>query len=99
MRKYLYSFLLIIAAHLTILAQITVSYSVSPPTFNEDEQITVTFSGINEAAWGVATSKALYLWAWSYDTANAQADSPTNGTWAASNAANKLTYVSPGVYS
>lgn len=72
----------------------TVTYSISPSSFNEDESITITFNGssINESTWGV-TNNALYLWAWSYDSndANSQ-DCPTNGTWASSNESNKLTY-------
>ncbi len=75
------------------IAQQTVSYSVNPPTFNETESITVTFT-LNETNFGVSTSHALYLWAWSVDSNNTSADSPTNGTWTASNAANKLTHVS-----
>ena len=75
------------------IAQQTVSYSVNPPTFNETESITVTFT-LNETNFGVATSHALYLWAWSVDSNNTSAVSPTNGTWTASNAANKLTHVS-----
>ncbi|WP_312765376.1 alpha-amylase family glycosyl hydrolase [Epilithonimonas sp.] len=72
----------------------TVTYSISPSAFNEDESITITFNGssINESTWGVANN-ALYLWSWSYDSndANSQ-DCPTNGSWASSNEANKLTY-------
>lgn len=79
-------------------AQQTVSYTVNPSTFNEDESITITFSGINEAVWGVSSSHALYLWAWSLDAGNVSMDCPTNGTWGNSNEANKLNYVSPGVY-
>lgn len=72
-------------------SQITVSYSVSPSTFDETEAITVTFT-VNENSFGVTGSHSLYLWAWSIDTANTSADCPTNGTWAASGATNKLTY-------
>lgn len=72
-------------------SQITVSYSVNPSTFDETEAITVTFT-VNENSFGVASSHSLYLWAWSIDTANVSADSPTNGTWASSGATNKLTY-------
>lgn len=81
-------------------AQVTVAYTVNPPSFDENESITVTFNGIDEAQWGVSGSHALYLWAWSFDTAtNTGADCPTNGTWDNSNEANKLTYVNTGVYS
>ena len=72
----------------------TVTYSITPAAFNEDESITITFNGnsINESTWGVANN-ALYLWSWSFDTNDANSvDCPTNGTWAASNEANKLTY-------
>lgn len=91
--KYFYS--LFLAAFLSMFAnaQVNVSYSVNPPTFNETEAITVTFT-VNETAFGVASSHALYLWAWSVDSTGASADSPTNGTWTASGAQQKLTYVS-----
>ncbi len=74
--------------------QQTITYSVSPSVFEEDDTITITFQGssIDEVAWGV-TGNALYLWSWSYDTnlSNLQ-DCPTNGDWANSNETNKLTY-------
>ncbi len=92
--KYFYSLFLATFLSLFVSAQaVNVSYSVNPPTFDETESITVTFT-VNEAAFGVATSHSLYLWAWSLDTTGTSQDSPTNGTWSASNAANKLTYVS-----
>ncbi|MBC3757929.1 T9SS type A sorting domain-containing protein [Hyunsoonleella sp. SJ7] len=72
----------------------TVTYSVSPLPFEEDDSITITFQGssINEATWGV-TGNALYLWAWSWDTnISNQQDCPTNGTWNNSNETNRLTY-------
>ena len=73
-------------------SQITTSYSVSPSTFDETESITITFT-VNENSFGVASTHSLYLWAWSFDTSNVSANSPTNGTWSASNSANKLTHV------
>ena len=80
---------------ITAFAQMqTVTHSINPVAFNEDESITITFTGnsINESTWGV-TNNALYLWAWSYDANDANSmDSPTNGTWDSSNEANKLTY-------
>lgn len=72
----------------------TVTYSISPSSFNEDESITITFNGssINESTWGV-TNNALYLWAWSYDSNDANSiDCPTNGTWGSSSETNRLTY-------
>ena len=70
----------------------TVTYSVSPTTFEETEQITITINGnsINEATWGVV-GNALYLWAWSFDVNDAnQLDCPSNGSWSNSNEANRL---------
>ena len=91
--KYFYTLLLAVLLPYFAVAQQVITYSVNPPTFNETESITVTFT-VNEANFGVGTSHALYLWAWSFDSNNTNADAPTNGTWTASNAANKLTYVS-----
>lgn len=92
--KYFYTlFLALMLPVFSVAQQQDITYVVNPPTFNETEAITVTFT-VNEAAFGVASSHALYLWAWSFDSNNTQADCLTNGTWPASNAANKLTYVS-----
>lgn len=91
--KYFYSLILAVLLPFTAFAQQQITYSVNPPTFNETEAITITFT-VNETAFGVATSHSLYLWAWSVDTSNSQADCPTNGSWTASNPVNKLTYVS-----
>lgn len=93
MKKKL-SFLFLLIASWATAQQQTVTYSINPAAFNEDEEITITFQGssINEATWGVSNN-ALYLWAWSFDTnfQNIQ-DSPTNGAWTNSNEANRLTY-------
>ena len=92
--KYFYTLFLAVLLPFFALAQKQPNvFTVNPPTFDETEAITITFT-VNETAYGVASSHALYLWAWSTDINGAQADCPTNGTWAASNAANKLTYVS-----
>ncbi|HEU4496973.1 MAG TPA: alpha-amylase family glycosyl hydrolase [Flavobacterium sp.] len=74
--------------------QQTVTYSISPPAFEESQSITLTFNGssINEAAWGVA-GNALYLWAWSFDINDLNIlNCPTNGDWTNSSETNKLTY-------
>ncbi len=77
--------------------QQTITYSVAPTSFEENQSITLTFNGssINESTWGV-TGNALYLWAWSFDSndLNIQ-DCPTNGTWTSSSETNRLTYI-PG---
>ena len=77
--------------------QQTITYTVAPTSFEENQSITLTFNGssINESTWGV-TGNALYLWAWSFDSndLNIQ-DCPTNGAWTNSSETNRLTYV-PG---
>ena len=92
--KHRFTLLLVLLMHYFAFSQtlVNVSYSVNPPTFEETESITVTFT-VNENSFGVASSHALYLWAWSFDSNNVSADSPTNGTWSSSGATNKLTYV------
>lgn len=74
--------------------QQTISYSVNPTAFEENQSITLTFQGnsINESTWGVA-GNALYLWAWSYDINDTTfQDCPTNGSWTSSSETNRLTY-------
>lgn len=77
--------------------QQTISYSVNPSTFEENQSITLTFQGssINESTWSVA-GNALYLWAWSFDSNDTNiVDCPTNGSWTSSSESNRLTY-NPG---
>ena len=92
MKKYL---LLILMFPMLLFARVqTVTYSISPSTFEETQSITITVNGssINESSWGV-TDHSLYMWAWSYDLNDANSlDCPTNGTWTSSNEANKFTY-------
>lgn len=91
--KYFYSLLCAVLLPTFALAQQVVGYSVTPTSFNENESVTVTFT-VNENSFGVTSSHELYLWAWSIDANGVSADATTNGTWGASAAANKLTYVS-----
>jgi len=93
MKKITFLFLLFLSS-LIYSQQQTVTYSVSPNPFDEDDSITITFNGssINEATWGV-TDNSLFLWAWSYDLNDAnEMDAPTNGSWTSSSDTNKLTY-------
>ncbi len=93
--KIIYTFFFALVMQTVVFAQQqTVTYSVSPATFNENQSVTITINGssVNESTWGI-TNNALYIWAWSYDQAtNTSQDCPTNGTWTASGAANKFTY-------
>lgn len=96
MKKLLLLFFLIISY--SSFSQIqNASYTITPSSFNESDQITITFSNINASNWGVTD---LYLWAWSYDTndINSQ-DSPNNGTWSNSSETQKLTNNNNGTYS
>jgi 1,4-alpha-glucan branching enzyme len=91
MKKFTYLFLLF--GFIGFAQQQTVTYSVSPATFEETQSITITVNGssINEAAWGV-TNNALYYWGWSLDQNAVTQDAPTNGSWTSSNEANRFTY-------
>ncbi len=74
--------------------QQTITYSVSPAAFEENQAITITINGnsVNETTWAI-TGNALYLWAWSFDSNDANIiDSPTNGAWTSSNEVNRFTY-------
>ena len=88
-------FLLFIGTALTAQVQ-NVTFEVSPAIFQEDDEITITVSNVNPAAWGVTD---IYLWAWSSDLnfTNEQ-DAPNNGTWSNSNEAHKLTNMGNGTY-
>jgi len=75
----------------------TGTFVVSPNPFEENQQITVTVSGVNPATWGVAD---IYLWTWSLDLNDTNSlDSPTNGTWISSNEAQKMTNNGNGTFS
>ncbi|SNR15835.1 alpha-amylase family glycosyl hydrolase [Tenacibaculum jejuense] len=89
---------LILCIHISLFAQQqNVTFSVSPTTFNEDEEITITVTNVNPAMWGVTD---IYLWTWSFDINDDNImDSPTNGTWTNSNEAQKLTNNGDGSYS
>ena len=73
--------------------QQTVTYTISPSTFEDNTSITITINGssVNEATWGSGNN--LYLWSWSFDSndLNIQ-DCPTNGLWTDSNETNKFIY-------
>ncbi|MBF4466735.1 alpha-amylase family glycosyl hydrolase [Flavobacterium sp. LC2016-12] len=93
MKKTLLLFFLLLSA-ISFAQQQTVTYSVSPATFEENTAVTVTINGssINESTWGV-TDHSLYMWAWAFDTNDTtQKGTPNNGAWEASSDASKFTY-------
>ena len=74
-----------------------VTFAMTPTSFNEDNEITITVSNIDLSIWGVSD---IYLWAWSYDINDSNSiDAPNNGTWNNSNEAQKLTNNGNGTYS
>jgi len=96
MKKLLLLFLIVLTGN-SYAQQQNVTFAITPPTFNEDDQITITVSNVNPGAWSVSD---IYLWAWSFDLNDTNSmDSPTNGTWTNSNEAQKLTNNGDGTYS
>ncbi|MEO7979269.1 hypothetical protein, partial [Flavobacterium sp.] len=90
MKKTVLLFFLLLSTAIFAQQQ-TVTYSINPSTFEDTTSITITInsSNINENTWSVA-GNALYLWSWSYNVNDAaQMDSPSNGSWTASNEASK----------
>ncbi|KAB1158601.1 T9SS type A sorting domain-containing protein [Tenacibaculum aiptasiae] len=97
MKKILLSLFTFIASINLFSQQQNIDFAINPNTFNETDDITITFSNINPATWGVTD---LYLWSWSYDTNDLNSmDAPNNGTWTNSNEAQKLTNNNNGTYS
>jgi 1,4-alpha-glucan branching enzyme len=91
--KKITSILLLLFAPFLFAQLQTITYSISPSTFEDNQSITITINGnsINETTW--ASGNNLYLWAWSFDTNDSNIlDCPTNGTWTDSNEINKLVY-------
>ncbi len=73
------------------------TFNITPSTFEESEQITITVSGVNPSTWGVTD---VYLWAWYLNLDGTfGADSPTNGSWTNSNEAQKMTDNGDGTFS
>ncbi|MFV5693910.1 alpha-amylase family glycosyl hydrolase [Flavobacterium sp. LB3P122] len=88
--------LLLFWSLISLAQQQTVTSTISPNPFEESTSITITIAGssVNEASWGI-TDHSLYLWTWSLDINDANSvDCPTNGSWTASNEANRFTYTS-----
>lgn len=84
---------------ITISAQVQEgSFSVSPQSFNENEEITVTVSQLNTDSWGVSE---VYLWTWYFDLNGNQVSSNVNwnGEWTNSDANMQMTDNGDGTYS
>ncbi|HAH55275.1 MAG TPA: alpha-amylase [Flavobacterium sp.] len=88
------TFILFLATYFGFAQQQTVTYSVSPSSFEETTAVTITINGnsINEATWGVV-GNSLYMWAWAFDLNDTTPKgTPLNGTWDNSDEASKFTY-------
>ena len=75
--------------------QQTVTFDISPATFDEDEMITITASDFSPGVWGVTD---VYLWAWS-TASGVEQDAPNNGEWTNSDESQKMTNNGDGTYS
>ncbi len=73
------------------------TFTITPATFEANDQITITVSNIDVSLWNVSD---IYLWAWYYDVDdNPVGDSPTNGSWNNSNESQKFTNNGNGTFS
>ncbi|MDG1571817.1 alpha-amylase family glycosyl hydrolase [Robiginitalea sp. M366] len=74
------------------------TFSITPPTFGANDAITLTVTGVDPGAWGVTD---LYVWAWYFETpaSTSAINSPTNGTWANSDEAQRMTNNGDGSFS
>ncbi len=73
--------------------------TVSPSEFRINEEITLTFSGIDPTIWNSGQPDNVYLWSWYGNFNGVETDSPTNGSWTNSNVAQQLTNNNNGTYS
>lgn len=79
MKKFTLLLFILLASQQGIAQQQNANFTVSPTAFNEDDEITITVSGVDLSTWGVTE---LYLWAWYYDlNDDFVGNSPNNGDW------------------
>lgn len=76
----------------------TGTFTFSPTTFEEDETVTLTVSGVNPQTWGVSD---IYLWAWYFknNSSSVTGNAINNGTWENSGASQKFINNGNGTYS
>ncbi len=99
--KYFLQFLFLLTLTIPSFGQVqTANFSISPASFNEDESITITVSGVNPTIWNAGQPDNIYLWAWRRDqNGNYIEDSPNNGVWTSSSEVQKMTNNGNGTYS
>ena len=99
MPKNLYLFTVALLSAFALGQVQNATLSTTPEAFNEDESVTLTFSGLDPAQWGVTD---LYVWAWYFkNNSSTSSGGPavTNGTWNNSTEALKMTNNGNGTYS
>lgn len=99
--KTIIQFIFLTLLALPCFAQVqNATFTVAPAAFNEDEQITITVSGVDPTLWNAGQPNNIYLWAWRLDqNNNTVADSPNNGDWTNSSEVQKMTNNGNGTYS
>lgn len=76
------------------------NFTLNPGTFNEDQEVMITVSGVDPTIWNAGQPDNIYLWAWQLDqNDNHIGDALNNGDWTNSNEANKMTNNGNGTYS
>src|SRR5690606_13109685 len=84
-----------------VLAQVQhANFTLNPGTFNEDQEVMITVSGVDPTLCNAGQPDNIYLWAWQLDqNDNHIGDALNNGDWTNSNEANKMTNNGNGTYS
>ena len=96
MKKNLLLIISLLLGAISLAQQQTGNFTITPPSFEQDDEITITVSGVVPGVWSTSD---VYLWAW-YTNANGQQfDSPTNGSWTSSSESQKMTNNGDGTFS
>lgn len=76
------------------------TFTLNPVSFNEDQEVIITVSGVDPTTWNAGQPDNIYLWAWRLDQNNNHiADALNNGDWTNSSEVQKLTNNGNGTYS
>jgi len=95
--KKIILFLIVLGMHSIYAQQQNATFTNTPSAFNEDDQITITVSGIDPSIWG---TNDIYLWAWYFEKdATSATNAPSNGEWTNSSETNKFTNNGDGTFS
>ncbi len=72
------------------------TFTITPATFNVDDEITITVSDIDPSIWGVSD---IFLWTWYFDSNDNLGGPTTNGDWNNSDDRQRFTNNGDGTYS